>query len=195
MSKITVAALIALILATAYVALSRPAEVPDRPPWDLGVPMTADWDRALAQVRDSGKLLFVYSGWAEEQDCLACQGFSDALRALAAGTPGYERHRQWLSEHFVFLGLPITDVEQTFAPRGPRGPFRIQAHEVPLLIIKDPQGRTLVDQRSFYPTKDDAVGLLARLLETAMTASGRVGTVAGGPVTDGRAPQIPRERS
>jgi len=48
-----------LLALSTVVAGARPAD--DQ--WADGVAYTTDWDDALSQVRESGKLLMIYNGW------------------------------------------------------------------------------------------------------------------------------------
>ena len=35
--------------------------------WAKGVPFTTDWDKAIKEIRSTGKILFVYNGWEREK--------------------------------------------------------------------------------------------------------------------------------
>ena len=55
--RITFALLAIIALATVAPAQKKEGQ------WAEGVPYTTSWDDAIAAVRSSGKLLFIYNGW------------------------------------------------------------------------------------------------------------------------------------
>ena len=50
-----------VFLALASVGLAADTE------WAKGVPFTTDWDKAIKEIRNTGKILLVYNGWEREK--------------------------------------------------------------------------------------------------------------------------------
>lgn len=162
-----------LVLAGGVVAfrtLGDRSVLPPPPEDDLapGVPVLSDWDEAIREAKEGRRLLLIYDGWDEEGRCLACEGLSTALGFLAQGALGFERYASVLKDRFVVLRVGIGSEDEAFGPRGPEGPFRFEARDVPNLIIKRWDGLTLVNQRSFYPDSQEALRLLASLIDEAL---------------------------
>ena len=55
----------AAIIVSTLLALVAPAASAQKkgPEWAKGVPYTTDWDEAIKQVKETGKMLFIYNGW------------------------------------------------------------------------------------------------------------------------------------
>lgn len=62
-SVLAVSAAALAVGAALYV--SGPVEAKDdkKAQWGEGVPFLTEWDDAIKEVRESGKMLFVYNGW------------------------------------------------------------------------------------------------------------------------------------
>jgi hypothetical protein len=52
-------ALVCLALASAALAADKE--------WAKGVPFTTDWDKAIKEIKNTGKILLVYNGWEREK--------------------------------------------------------------------------------------------------------------------------------
>jgi len=58
LSVLATAAILSTFLATSAPAGDQDAE------WAKGVGYTTDWKKAIKTARESGKMIFVYNGWA-----------------------------------------------------------------------------------------------------------------------------------
>jgi hypothetical protein len=47
----------------ALVALSALVHAAERKEWADGVPYGTDWEAAIKEARNTGKILFIYNGW------------------------------------------------------------------------------------------------------------------------------------
>ena len=54
------------LLAILLVSLSTPAVRADDE-WVKGVSYTTSWDDAIKEVKNTGKMLFIYNGWKREK--------------------------------------------------------------------------------------------------------------------------------
>jgi hypothetical protein len=51
-----------LLLAALSAALAHAGDK-DSSEWAEGVPFVTDWDAAIKQAKNSGRILFIYNGW------------------------------------------------------------------------------------------------------------------------------------
>ena len=70
-----------------------------------------------------------------------------------------------MAEDFVFLNVYCQSVEDEHKPRGPKGPFQFNDRSVPVFVIKDHTGKTLVQQLGWSRSPDP--DRLAEMLKKA----------------------------
>ena len=152
--------------------------------WAPGVPYTKNWDEAIRQATTQGRLLLIYNGWDASMPCSSCTELKKALSTLARGEGKAAAYRKIFRERFVFLTVECHSESEETARRGPEGPFGFFAHNVPVLVIKDSQGRTLVHQVGFYGGGDEGTKLLAGLIDTALERKDTPAKASWEPLSD-----------
>ena len=94
------------------------------------------------------------------------------MRGLASGAEGFEAFPKHLKKNFVLVNYYCTSVAEEHDPRGPEGPYQFQDRSVPLFVIKDWEGKTLVQQLGF--PSSGGTKAVSRWIEKAMKANGPV---------------------
>ncbi|NNC88539.1 MAG: hypothetical protein HKN82_08800 [Akkermansiaceae bacterium] len=85
----------------------------------------------------------------------------------------HEKARELLKTDFVLLNIYPRNVEEEHLPRGPEGPFQFTERSVPVLIIKDSEGKTLYSQLGWF-AGEAGVDRFAEAVEEARRKNGPV---------------------
>lgn len=154
-------------------AIVRPGAALDDE-WAKGIPWITDWKDAIAKVRATGKMLFIYNGWPEKGTCKPCDALKQAIGIVAAGKDDFAPMRDHLKSKFVCLNVHVGSEPDETAPRGPEGPYRFQEKSVPVLVIKRWDGKTLVSQCGFTTDGEAGAESVAGMIEEAVEANGPI---------------------
>ena len=66
LTRLSVPLVFGIVLAIVCGAPAQDAAAKDAPTWAEGVPYLTDYEDAIKQVRETGRMLLIYNGWKRE---------------------------------------------------------------------------------------------------------------------------------
>ncbi|MFH0944895.1 MAG: hypothetical protein V2A76_06825 [Planctomycetota bacterium] len=147
--------------------------------WAEGVPYTTDWEFGIRKAQETGRILFVYTGWRTEGNCHVSDAARRALETLAKGDDKkFAKYRESLQSNFVLVGDFLKSAAEENSTHGPEEkeyePYRIEVGYTPLMTFKKATGETIVSRVGIPLKPEEALTDLAGLLDQALKGNGPV---------------------